>query len=251
MGADVAASPHCPVAVGYQAWEARQSAGRFRGGRRAGGSDHFPRGPSGARAPFGFPAGSPSGPKPWRFASADPEPESRLPPSPAPKPKLGAASGRKLRPKPQPCLAVHGLASWVRRFAAPGPKPGPARRLRGRNPFTAGGSAPTCVPLLPDRHRAEAPRLSFDPEPEGPKPGRFSKPAAFASAQGQARSFRLAAASSAALAFARPPHAWWDRRPLRSGRGWEGSPPLPVDRLGHGSEAVRESESRQGDSGCG
>ena len=69
MGADVAASPHCPVAVGYQAWEARQSAGRFRVRDRAGGSLRDLRGPSGACAPSGFPAGSPSGPKPWRFAT--------------------------------------------------------------------------------------------------------------------------------------------------------------------------------------
>ena len=190
---------------------------------------------------------SPRAPRQGRSPGGSPRPDRRVP---APAVASSEAEARcRLRQEasaePQPCLAVHGLVLGppVRSSRA---KPGPARRLRGRNPFAAGGSAPTCVPLLPDRRRAEAPRLSFDPEPESPKPGRFSKPAAFASAQGQARSFRLAAASSAALAFARPPHAWWDRRPLRSGCGWEGSPPLPVDRLGHGSEAVRDPSRAKG-----
>ena len=75
------------------------------------------------------------------------------------------------------------------------------------------------------------------PVPEGRSGsrGRFTKPAAFASAKGQARSFRLAAASSAALPSASAPA----RRPkakdpnFRLGCGWEGFPPLPEDRLGH------------------
>ena len=252
MGADVAASPHCPVAVGYQAWEARQSAGRFRGGRRAGGSDHFPRGPSGARAPFGFPRGLPV------RAEA-----------------LAVRLGRSGTGVPAPAIRdTEAEARGRLRQDSLGRSLSPAWRSMDLRPGSAGSQLPGRSPVLPDASGAEAPsppvaarRLAsrfcrtgtgpkplacrFDPGPEGPKPGRFTKPAAFASAQGQARSFRLAAASSAALAFARPPHAWWDRRPLRSGCGWEGFPPLPVDRLGHGSEAVRESESRQGDSDCG
>jgi hypothetical protein len=66
-----------------------------------------------------------------------------------------------------------------------------ARRLASRFP--------------PDRRRTEV-RPCLDREPEGPRPGHFTKPATLASAQGQARSFRMAAASSAARAFTPPPH---------------------------------------------
>ena len=141
-------------------------------------------------------------------------------------------------------------------FAAPGPKPGPARSV--------GAEA------LPFRWRRRNRSSAFrraGPEPEGPvsrlmvshvpegrwqTDGRFTKPAAFASAKGQARSFRLAAASSAALPFssacpaARRRPAWlWFR--LWLGRlspvaGRSSRPPL---------KAVMKSESVQAQCACG
>jgi hypothetical protein len=199
MGADVAASPHCPVRLDTKPGRRGSPPGGFEAGVEPGARTTILRGPSGARAPSGFPAGSPSGPKPWRFAAGR---SGTGVPAPA---TCGAGAearcrlrqdgfGRSLCPAWRSMDRSPGSAG----FAAPGPKPGPARRFRDRSPFAAGGSAPTCVPLLPDRPRAEALHLSVDPEPEGPEPGCFTKPTAFASAKGQARSFRLAAASSAA-----------------------------------------------------
>ena len=72
---------------------------------------------------------------------------------------------------------VHGLASLVCRFAAPGPKPSPARRSRNRSSASTGGSALTFVPLLPDSFLAEAGLLSVGAEPEGSEPGRLTTPA--------------------------------------------------------------------------
>jgi hypothetical protein len=153
MGAGVAASPHCPIAAGYQAWEARQSAGRFRGSDPSRGLESrssgvlpalarlsvSPRAPRQGRSPGGSPLGR-SGTVVPNSRRRRRRSRSSVPP-PAGKPW----------PKPQPCLAGHGLASSSCRFAAPGPKPGPARQVRGRGPFLAGGSAATCVPQLPDR----------------------------------------------------------------------------------------------------
>jgi len=130
-----------------------------------------------------------------------------------------------------------------------------------RNPGSAVSQLPGRNPVLPEESEAEAssspvaapePKSRFPPGwswirrsgvlpeishlPEG-RPeilGRFTKPAAFASAKGQARSFRLAAASSAALPplpSTLPPED--DRPDFGSGCGWEGFPPLPGDRLGH------------------
>ena len=187
MGADVAASPHCPVAAGYQAWEARQSAGRFRGGGRAGGSDHFLRGPSGARAPFGFPAGSPSGPKPWRFAA------------------------RQIRRTGVPGPAVSGSAAEARcrlRQESLGRSLSPAWQSRGLASAAAASQLPGLGPVLPDGARAETllppvaarrlasrfcrtgggpkPVPAFSvADPKVRKPGRFTKPATLASAKGK------------------------------------------------------------------
>ena len=200
MGADVAASPHCPIAAEYQAWEARQSAGRFRGRVQAGGSGHDLRGPSGACAPFGFPAGSPSGPKPWRFAARQIR-------------NRGSGSRRRRSrsrssgppsagfPRPKPWDLPGG--PWT---CALGP---PVSQLPGRNPvlpdasgpkpFPAGGSAPTEASLSAGQVPDRSPTLSLGRDARRLwTVGRFTKPAAFASAKGQARSFRLAAASSAA-----------------------------------------------------
>lgn len=69
MGAGIAAGPHCPFAVGYQAWEARQSARAVSKPGLSRGLGQGSWSPSAAEATSGFPGGSPSGPKPWRFAA--------------------------------------------------------------------------------------------------------------------------------------------------------------------------------------
>jgi len=106
-----------------------------------------------------------------------------------------------LWPKPLACLAVHGLASWACRFRSSRAEARSCPKVRGRSPVSAGGSAPTCVPLSAGQ---ESGPKSVVPSvlvryPKVPEPGHLTMPAAFASAKGQARSFRLAAASSAAL----------------------------------------------------
>jgi hypothetical protein len=91
-----------------------------------------------------------------------------------------------------------------------------------RNPEAAASQLPGRSPVLPDKDEAETvsspvavrePKFRFRRTVRGPGPvaslfgfgpgvrkpfGLFTKPAAFASAKGQARSFRMAAASSAA-----------------------------------------------------
>jgi len=154
MGAGIAAGPHCPFAVD-PAETVSPATGGFEGRRpgrrprRAKPRSRFLRGPSEAEAPSGFPAGSPSGPKPWRFAVGGFEAEASLP-------ALAGASGRSLRvrvrqdpgPKPRFRLASPwAVRPWViAGFAAPGPKPGPARPCRSRSFSRAGGSARTEVP---------------------------------------------------------------------------------------------------------
>ena len=147
-------------------------------------SHRFLRSPSAAEAASGFPAGSPTGPKPWRFAARRIRNRVPLPPS--------RSSGRSLRfrIRRDPAearfrLAVHGPKSWVRRFAAPGPKPGPARR-RSRSP-SAGGSARPKSRFLPDRSWTEVrcPACRFPARRLLVPGGRFTKPAAFASAKGK------------------------------------------------------------------
>jgi len=214
MGAGVAASPHCPFAGGHQAWEARQSApGGFENRARAGGS--------GAGAPESLGAGaprvSPLAPRQGRSPGGSPLAD-RKPGFPAP---AFAPAKPKLRPplRRDPLGRSLGAAWQVRtevrsrRFAAPGPKPGPARRIETEAPFRRWQRA--------DLRPASAGRgLGRNPisrlvglGPEGPRPGHSTKPAAFASAKGQARSFRMAAASSAARASASEgTSAWWDRR---------------------------------------
>ena len=139
--------------------------------------------------------------------AADPEPGSRLPPAASRSRSSVSPPAGRLRPKSQPCLTGLGLAPLARRFAAPGPKPGPARNdKRSRSPL-----APVAM------RRPEGPafrRTGLQPElrsrllvsnPKARDLGRFTKPATSASAKGQACSFRMAAASSAARAFARLP----------------------------------------------
>jgi len=123
-------------------------------------------------------------------------------------------------------------------FAAPGPKPGPARSV--------GAEA------LPFRWRRLNRSSAFrraGPEPEGPvsrlmvshvpegrwqTDGRFTKPAAFASAKGKPAASawrRLRQPPCLSPPPALPPEG--DRPGFGSGCGWEGFPPLPGDRLGH------------------
>jgi hypothetical protein len=170
MGAGVAAGPHGPLRVNTKPGRRGSPLGGFEG-HPSRGPGPLLRGPSGAsrRLPV-----SPRAPRQGRSPGGSPLGRSRnrgsgsclrrrrsrssVPPS-----------AGKPRPKPQPCLAAGEPKSAACRFAAPGPGPGPARRREGRNPVAAGGSAPTCVPLLPDRRRAETRACLFGRGPGGPK----------------------------------------------------------------------------------
>ena len=254
MGADVAASPHCPVAVGYQAWEARQSAwavSRHRDPSRGPGPHSSgvlpalarlpvsPRAPRQGRSPGGSPRqirNRGSGSRRLRAVA-----EARF------RPRAG-----KLRPKPPPCLAVPGLASRVCRFAAPGPKPGPARRVWDRNPVRPGGGARTCVPLSAGqvRNRSLAP-ASWSRTRRSETLGALRSLPLPHPRQGKP-------AASAWRRLRQPPGpsldrlaAWWGKKQCRSGCGWEGSRPLPVDRLGHVPRTVMKDDSLQAHFACG
>ena len=135
-----------------------------RGGNQDKSRPRFLRGPKGAEAQSSFPAGSPSGPKPWRFAAW--QIRNRSPSS-----RFGGSSGRSLwsrvrqDPGPKPWFRL--ASPWTeilgsRRFAAPGPKPGPARRTRSRSSLSAGGNALTEAPLLPGQvlNRSPVSRLT-------------------------------------------------------------------------------------------
>jgi hypothetical protein len=91
-------------------------------------------------------------------------------------------------------------------FAAPGPKPGPARQQLAEAIFRRWRCADPRIPLSAGQVLDPKVRSQACPVPPARRPwvpdGCFTKPTAFASAKGQARSFRLAAASSAALPFA-------------------------------------------------
>ena len=179
------------------------------------------RGPSGACAPSGFPAGSPSGPKPWRFAAwqfRNRGPRSCCPADPPPKHRFRVPAGL-------PLAEASGLpgSPWT---CVLGP---PVSQLPGRNPvlpegsepkpFSTGGSAPTCVPLSAGQESGPKPVVPsvLVRYPKVPEPGHLTMPAAFASAKGQARSIRLAAASSAARAFAPWPHCLVGQEALFAG----------------------------------
>jgi hypothetical protein len=159
MGADVAASPHCPCASD-PAWEAKAfRAGRFRGA--------VPE-PKPEPASSGVPATVPK--RDRRFPRGLPDRAEalavrRLADS---EPKFVFLPWHCLRPKPLTMLPAGSPAEarvppggpWTEilgsaDFAAPGPKPGPARPFRNRSPFPSGGVAPTEVPLsagqVPDR----------------------------------------------------------------------------------------------------
>jgi len=256
MGAGVAASPHCPFAGdtkpgrrGSPLWAVSRC------GPEPGARAPILRVPSGACAPSGFPAGSPSGPKPWRFAAWQ---SGTGVPDPAVPQILRRSIGFAFRqdclwPKPLACLAVHGLASWVCRFRSSRAETRSCPKVRGRSPFSAGGSAPTCVPLSAGQEPGPKPVvLPFLVRyPKVPEPGHFTKPAAFASAKGQARSIRMAAASSAARPSLRGLIVWWDKRPSSLGL-WLGRLSTVAGQSSRPRQkAVMKIESHQADSDCG
>ena len=261
MGAGVAAGPHCPVAVTPSLGGEAVRAGGFETGpepgvlapvsgvlRRAEARLQVsPRAPRQGRSPGGSPLGG----------SRTEILCSHLPAA-WPKPSLGAggiltaeaegSAWQAMDLRPGPCRVRSSRAearscptmprsrsSRLSPVAAPGPKTG----------LPPDGMSGTCVPSSRLFPRPPSPKALWVQD------GRFSKPAAFASAKGQARSFRLAAASSAAPPSRRFLVPGGARGPFRSGRGWEGDQPFPAFRLGHDRKLSRESESRQADSDCG
>lgn len=131
-------------------------AGRFRGAEtRAKTPKGRSQGPASsgvhpqAEASFRFPRGLPVraealAVRRWRFRSRSFSSHlRRAPPAEA----LGSASGGIRSRSPGSAWQVHGPKSWViAGFAAPEPKPGPARPCRSRSFSRAGGSARTEVP---------------------------------------------------------------------------------------------------------
>ena len=146
-----------------------------------------------AEAAPGFPAGSPSGPKPWRFAArrirnfhSRSHPFGILAEASIPE-RTGSSAEASVPP------GVHGPKPWVRRFRSPRAE---ARSCpkdpRAEAQGSTGGGAPTEVPLSAGRVANPKVRLPSERSPARPKAdrspfGRFTKPAAFASAEGQAR----------------------------------------------------------------
>ncbi len=247
MGAGLAASPHCPA--GSFGTEIPGALGRFRS-RRGRGS--FPA--SGAMPTLSLRPGCP-----WIPVRAEALAVLRrqIGTGGSAVHQLFYRQSRKVSwPTPEASLrsAPTDKDRSCCRFAAPGSKPGPAR-FSGKSP-EASSLRPVAeagrILLLPDRSWTEIPYLPVrHPGIETPFGiGRFTKPAAFASAQGQARSFRLAAASSAARPSLSPSPSGGTVR-ARLGL-WLGSRSF----VSAGSsrpriEAVRKNESHQAQSACG
>jgi hypothetical protein len=124
-------------------------------------------------------------------------------------------------------------------FAAPGPKPGPARQIRSRSSFSAGGGARTEVPLsagLVLNPKVRCPAWWFPARPKAawkPMGALRSLPLSHPLKGKPAASAwrRLRQPPCLSLPPALPPEG--DRPGFGSGCGWEGFPPLPGDRLGH------------------
>jgi hypothetical protein len=154
MGAGIAAGPHCPVALD-PAEAASPALGGFEGRRpgpkprKAKPRSRVLRGPSTGRSLFPV---SPRAPRQGRSPGGSPfavsKPKLLFPPWRAPPAEaLGSASGGIQGRSPGSAWQVHGPKSWViAGFAAPEPKPGPARPCRSRSFSRAGGSARTEVP---------------------------------------------------------------------------------------------------------
>ncbi len=153
----------------------------------------------------GFPRGSPSRPKPWRFAAwriwnsrsasclpataaeafvpewQNPWPKPLVPPDEAMSEAPGSRRFRSSRDKARSCPTIRSAEASLVPVAVRKPE-GPAFRR-----------------AVPEPRRIPDPACPVPFARRPPVPGgRFTKPAAFASAKGQVRSFRLAAASSAA-----------------------------------------------------
>ena len=202
---------------------------------RTGGSGAYP---SGVRSRLAPRSGSPRAPRQGRSPGGSPLGRSvtRVPvpaPDGAESRSLGSVWWQDPRPKPR-------FRLWQSMDRDPGSCRVRSSRAEAQSCPTiwpgqsAGGSAPTFVPLLPDRFGlASSPVCRFFQTGVRRTVGRFSKPAAFASAKGQARSFRLAAASSAALPSlsARCLVRQGPAAPAVAGKA---TIPLPEDRLGHG-----------------
>jgi hypothetical protein len=128
----------------------------------------IPPGPREACASSGDPVAPRPGPKPWRFAAwqiRNSRPCSRS--TTAPKAEASVQSAlRDPRPKPWFRLAVHGPKPWVCRFAAPEPKPGPARQ-------SGQASLPVTLRRLSPRWCRVSEELAFPIylSVTGPKPG--------------------------------------------------------------------------------
>jgi hypothetical protein len=202
--------------------------GRFRGAvTRTGSWPRILRSPSKAEAFSGFPAGSPSGPKPWRFAAR------RIRNS-----RSSSLPWRFRRPKPlHPRPAGSSAEALVPPDMAMSRSPGsmPDSQLPGRNPVlpdpsgTEVPSEPVAARLSEDIAFCRAGPGSWDPvsclgrssgpKAFGPAPvpnspegvsvpdGRFPKPAATAYAEGQARPrpHRGGFVSRPAVRFSRSP----------------------------------------------
>ena len=119
--------------------------GSFSGRSRS----RFPRGlPDQGRSPGGSPFGGS-------------ELTSLFPPSRSLGRSSGSGDGGILRPKPPVRLTAMDRSPGSAGFAAPGPKPGPARQIERRSAFLAGGGA---------KNRSSAFRRA-GPGPEGPVSG--------------------------------------------------------------------------------
>jgi hypothetical protein len=171
----------------------------------------FPQGSFHAGALSGSPAGSPSGPKPWRFAARQEEGRNPKPAAsqlPGRNPVLPDRSGAEAPFRP---VAVRRLASrFCRAGREPeGPRPACSAPTRRSRPLGALRSLPLSHPLKAS--------------PQLPHGGGFVSRPAFA------------------LRTALPGGT---EGPLRSGcdRSFQ---PLPVDRFGHGSKLSCRPESRQ------
>jgi len=205
MGAGIAAGPHCPGAKslpgrrGVPRWAFSSPRRRNRGFPRrflrspSFGRSRFPVSPPAprqGRSPGGSPLGRPElasrshlfgilaeAKIPEKTGSSA---EASVPPDGPWAEALGPAGFRSSRAEARSCPAIRSRSS-----SSPVAAREPKSRFRRAGPEPE-GSGPACG-------LQACPKAAWSPC------GRLTKHAAFASAKGQARSFRLAAASSAAL----------------------------------------------------
>jgi hypothetical protein len=199
----------------------------------------------------GFPAGSPSGPKPWRFAAR--QIRNLNPGARHAIPEAEASVPQRQDPRPKP------RSAWQSKGRNPGSA---ASQLPGRSPVlpvgsepkspSAGGDALTEVPLSAGQvlNRSPVSRLWLLTRRSGTC-GHLTKAATKHPQKGKP-------VASAWRRLRQPPGPLLDRLDCLVGQEaaslglWlGGSRPLPVDRLGHGRIAVMKPDSRKGESGCG